>query len=80
MARTDMVLIYIPDPRWYVTAEVDAGPPVRRWYRLWWNSIAERYTATRDPDELVVMLVGAGLDPAAWRVPTEEEKRPRRAE
>jgi hypothetical protein len=78
VARKDTVLVYDPDPRWYVTAEQDAGPPPRQWYRLWWDSIAERYTGTRDPDELVAMIEAAGLDPAGWREPTGEEKRPRR--
>lgn len=80
VARKDTVLVYIADPRWYITAEVDPGPPTRRWYRLWWDSIAERYTRTQDPAEVVEMIVSVGLDPdpRAWREPTDEETRPRR--
>jgi hypothetical protein len=78
VARKDTVLVYDPDPRWYVTAEVDPGPPVRRWYRLWWDAIAERHTGSQDPDELVAMIEAVGLDPEAWREPTVEEKQPRR--
>lgn len=78
VARINIVLVYERDPRWYVTVEVDPGPPARRWYRLWWDSIAERYTRSQDPDELVAMIESVGLDPAGWREPTEAEKRPRR--
>lgn len=79
MARKDTVLVYDRDPRWYVTTEVDSGPPIRRWYRLWWESIAHAYTRSQDPDELLQMIEDARLDPDGWREPTKDEKRPRHA-
>lgn len=81
MARINTVLVYRQDANWYITAEVDnPGRPTRRWFRLWWNNIAERYTATLDADELRKMIESVGLDPdpVKWREPTEEEKRPQR--
>ncbi|GAA4439297.1 hypothetical protein [Phytohabitans houttuyneae] len=81
MARKDMVLVYIADPRWYITEEVDDPQrPRRRWWRLWWNSIDHGYTGRRDGDQLRELLERARLDPdpGAWRQPTAEEKRPRR--
>lgn len=75
-----MVLVYRRDPRWYVTAESDLERPTkRRWYALWWQQIQHGYTRTLDADELVVLMEQAGLDPdpERWRLPTEEEKRPR---
>lgn len=75
------MLVYRLDERWYITEEVDNPVrPTRRWYRLWWGSIAERYTRTQDPAEVVEMMTSVGLepDPQAWRAPTAEEKRPRR--
>jgi hypothetical protein len=81
VARKDTVLVYDPDPRWYVTAESDLlTPPKRRWYALWWEQIQHGYTRTLDGDEVRVLIESAGLDPdpEKWREPTEEEKRPRR--
>jgi hypothetical protein len=81
VARINTVLVYRLDSRWYVTAEVDDPQrPTRRWYELWWNSIRERYTARLDVDELRQAIESVGLDPdpAKWRGPTKEEKRPRR--
>lgn len=81
VARKDTVLVYDSDPRWYITAEVDDPVrPTRRWYRLWWESIAHAYTRSQDPDELRQMIEGAGLDPLGWRQPTVEERQPRRNE
>jgi hypothetical protein len=81
VARKDTILVYASDPRWYVTAESDLGtPPKRRWWGLWWQQLAHGYTRRQDPDELVKLMVSAGLDPdpERWRQPMEEELRPRR--
>lgn len=81
MARKDIVLVYRSDPRWYVTAESDLRqPPRRRWWALWWKQIPHGYTGRQDADELVALMVSAGLDPdpEKWREPTAEEKQPRR--
>lgn len=81
MARKDIVSVYIGDPHWYITDEVDDPVrPRRRWWRLWWDAIEHGYTSKQDGDQLRTLLESAGLnpDPKAWRKPTEEEKRPRR--
>jgi hypothetical protein len=70
-----MVLVYVPDGRYYVTEEVDLP---RRWFRLWREWYVLRETTTLDVEELRRIIEAAHLDPGAWRTPTEEEKRPQR--
>jgi len=82
VARKDIVLVYRRDPRWYITTEssLETPRPKRRWWGLWWEQIPSGYTRRQDADELVELMVSAGLDPdpGSWREPTEDDKRPRR--
>ena len=75
MARKNIVFVYDPDPRYYVTRERDA---VRAWFRVWFLNHDEATTQRDDMDQLVAVFLDLGLDPSRLRLPTEEERRPRR--
>lgn len=74
MARKNVIFVYDPDPRYYVTREVDRVTR-RRWYRVWFLHHDEINTQRDEMQQLVAAMIELRLDPGKLRLPSEDEKR-----